>query len=222
VPPAPSEDEIKQILERMGKTKPEDELNCSSCGYETCRDKATAIFQGKADVSMCLPFITERAENFSDNIVKNSPNGLVVLNENLEVLQINQAAMKIMNIRNSGDVLGEQVVRILDPDVFTRVRDGTAVVHGERTYLAAYQKYVEQTVLYDRESRLLISIMRDVTDEVAQALKKTDVRQQTMQIADAVVDKQMRIVQEIASLLGETAAETKIALTRLKDSLNNE
>jgi iron only hydrogenase large subunit-like protein/uncharacterized Fe-S cluster-containing protein len=221
-PAAPSEHEIKQILERMGKTKPEDEINCSCCGYGTCRDKAVAIFEGKADVSMCLPFITERAENFSDNIVKNSPNGLVVLNENLEVLQINQAAMKIMNIRNEGDVLGEQVVRILDPDVFTRVRDGGDAIHGERAYLAAYEKYVEQTVLYDKECRLLISILHDITEEEAQRHKKANVSQQTVQIADAVVDKQMRIVQEIASLLGETAAETKIALTKLKDSLNDE
>jgi uncharacterized Fe-S cluster-containing protein len=130
--------------------------------------------------------------------------------------------MKIMNIRNAGDVLGEQVVRILDPDVFTRVRDGGGAIHGERTYLAAYQKYVEQTVLYDKEGRLLISILHDITEEEAQRSKKTNVFQQTVQIADAVVDKQMRIVQEIASLLGETAAETKIALTKLKDSLNEE
>ena len=47
-------------------------------------------------------------------------------------------------------------------------------------------------------------------------------RSQTVEIADKVVDKQMRIVQEIASLLGETAAETKIALSKLKESISNE
>ena len=34
-----------------------------------------------------------------------------------------------------------------------------------------------------------------------------------------MIEKQMRVVQEIASLLGETTAETKIALTQLKDTI---
>ena len=48
------------------------------------------------------------------------------------------------------------------------------------------------------------------------------ISRQTVEIADRVVDKQMRIVQEIASLLGETAAETKIALSKLKESISDE
>ena len=64
--------------------------------------------------------------------------------------------------------------------------------------------------------------MRDVTDEVQQKYKKEEISSQTVEIADKVVEKQMRIVQEIASLLGETAAETKIAITKLKESINNE
>ena len=50
----------------------------------------------------------------------------------------------------------------------------------------------------------------------------TELSRQTVETADKVVDKQMRIVQEIASLLGETAAETKIALTKLKESMSDE
>ena len=95
--------------------KPSDELNCGSCGYDTCREKAIAIYQGKAEISMCLPYLKDKAESFSDNIVNNTPNGLIVLNEKLEVQQINNAARKIMNIRSASDVLGEPVVRILDP-----------------------------------------------------------------------------------------------------------
>ena len=63
---------------------------------------------------------------------------------------------------------------------------------------------------------------RDITDEVASQERKVRVNQQTIEITDKVVDKQMRIVQEIASLLGETAAETKVALTKLKESIENE
>ena len=218
----PTESEITSIFRQMGKFKPSHELNCGSCGYNTCREKAIAIYQGKAEISMCLPYLKDKAESFSDTIVKNTPNGLIVLNEQLEVQQINAAARRIMNIRSESDVLGEGVIRILDPVVFLEVMNSGRGVYNERTYLADYKRYVEQTVVYDSESRLIICIMRDVTDEETQREKKERISAQTVEVADRVVEKQMRIVQEIASLLGETAAETKIALAKLKESIANE
>ena len=218
----PSENDIMSVLRQMGKFKPSDELNCGSCGYNSCREKAIAIIQGKAEISMCLPFLKDKAESFSDTIVNNTPNGLIALNENLEVQQINRAARKIMNIRAASDVLGEPVVRILDPTIFVKVKNSGRSVRNQRTYLAEYKKYVEQTVVYDPDSRMLIGIMRDITDEEADRDKKAMINKQTLEVADSVVEKQMRIVQEIASLLGETAAETKIALTKLKESISDE
>ena len=64
--------------------------------------------------------------------------------------------------------------------------------------------------------------MRDITEEESEKEKKESISRQTIEVADKVVDKQMRIVQEIASLLGETVAETKIALTKLKESITDE
>lgn len=218
----PSDVQITEILRQMGKTRPEDELNCGSCGYDTCRAKARAIFQGKAESSMCLPFLKDRAESFSDSIVNNTPNGIVVLNDKLEVQSINNSARKIMNIRSASDVLGEQVIRILEPKIFISVLENKRTIRDQRVYLAEYKKFVEQTVTYDADSRLLICIMRDVTDEEDERRKKETISQQTIEIADKVVEKQMRIVQDIASLLGETAAETKIALTKLKETITNE
>ncbi len=218
----PTEQEIEEILKKMGKFKKEDELNCGSCGYDTCREKAAAIFEGKAEISMCLPFLKEKAESFSDCIVNNTPNGLIVLNESLEVQQINASARKIMNIRSASDVLGESVIRILDVDIFSRVLKTKRSVRNERAYLAEYKKYVEQSVIYDENYHLLVCLMRDITDEETEREKKESISRQTIEVADKVVDKQMRIVQEIASLLGETAAETKIALTKLKESIEDE
>ena len=218
----PLEYDIQEVLKQMGKTEKSKELNCGSCGYNTCREKAIAICQGKAEISMCLPYLKDKAESFSETIVKNTPNGLIVLNENFEVQQINAAARKIMNIRYASDVLGDQVVRILDPSIFIKVLNTKRDVHNQRVYLAEYDRYVEQTVVYDKESRLLICIMRDVTDEETEREKKESISRQTIEVADKVVDKQMRIVQEIASLLGETAAETKIALAKLKESIADE
>ncbi len=218
----PSESEIADILRQMGKHTPADELNCGSCGYNTCREKAVAIYQGKAEISMCLPYLKDRAETFSDNIVRNTPNGIIVLNEKLEVQQINKEALKIMNLRSASDVLGDGVIRILDPKDFVEVLQKGRNIRDRRVYLAEYDKYVEETIVYDKEYRLLVCIMRDVTEEENARERKENLSRQTVEVADRVVDKQMRIVQEIASLLGETAAETKIALTKLKESISDE
>ena len=93
---------------------------------------------------------------------------------------------------------------------------------NQRAYYAEYKKYLEQTIVRDRVSHILVSILRDVTEEEKERKAKEEIGRQTAEIADKVVDKQMRIVQEIASLLGETAAETKIALTKLKESMPHE
>lgn len=213
---------IIEILHKMGKVTTEQELNCGSCGYDTCREKAVAVFQGKADLTMCLPYLKEKAENFSDNIIYNMPNGVIVLNEEMEVQQINRAARQLLKISNKKDVLGAPVVRILNPAVYLDVVSGNRNIHDKRTYLAEYQKYVEETVIYDKTYHIIISIMRDITDEENARIKKEQINKKSIEITDKVIEKQMRVVQEIASLLGETTAETKIALTNLKETLNNE
>ncbi len=218
----PNDTEVEAVLRQMGKFKLGDELNCGLCGYNTCRDKAKAICQGKAEISMCLPFLKDKAESFSDTIVKNTPNGLIALNESLEVQQINEAAQKMMNLRYASDILGEPVVRILDPKDFVDVLNSGRDIRNKRVYLAEYKRYADETIVYDRDSRMLVAILRDVTDEETEREKKESISRQTVEVADKVVEKQMRIVQEIASLLGETAAETKIALSKLKESIADE
>ena len=95
-------------------------------------------------------------------------------------------------------------------------------IHDKRVYLAEYDRYVEQSIVYDKSYRIIMSIMRDVTDEERARVKKEELGRQTIEVTDKVIEKQMRVVQEIASLLGETTAETKIALTHLKESLKDE
>ena len=218
----PTDQEISRILHEMGKFAPEDELNCGSCGYDSCRDKAVAIYQGKADISMCLPYLMARAESFSDAIVKNTPNALIVVNDQMEVQQINNAALRLMNIRSEADVLGDQIVRIMDPGVFLSVKRSKRGIYNHQVYLAEYSRYVEQTVIPAEDGRIILCIMRDVTREMDERQRKEEISRETVEVADQVVAKQMRIVQEIASLLGETAAETKIALTKLKESIADE
>lgn len=218
----PSQQLIDQMLIRMGKQDPETRLNCGSCGYNSCQEKAVAIIQGKADLSMCLPYMMEKAQGFSDAVVNNSPNAILVLNEDLEVQKINPVACRLFRVRDEKDVLGEAVDRLMDDTVFRKVQQTRRNRTNEREYLSEYGCYVDRTVLFNSESHLVICMMRDVTDEVERLEKKMETRLQAVEIADDVAKKQLKIVQDIASLLGETAADTLIAIDRLKETISDD
>ena len=214
-------EEIEQILRKMGKTSKKDELNCGTCGYNTCREKAIAVLQGKAEISMCLPFLKEKAESLSDTIITNTPNGIMVLNEQFEIQQINDSAKRIFNIPIDENVKGKNVSEFINPtDYVVAVEDKK--VYNKLKYLKEYDKYVEETITYNQEYHIVMSIMKDVTEEQQMILEKRSQNQIAIDITNKVVEKQMRVVHEIASILGETTAETKIALTKLKETLNDE
>lgn len=215
----PGEAAIKEILAKMGKTSPEQELNCGSCGYPTCREKAIAVYQGKADLSMCLPFLKEKAETFSGYVINNTPNAIFVLDENLCVQQINKAGCALFNLKTPSDILGSPIVQLLNPADYLGVMTSGVPIKEKKHYLAEYKKYVAETIVYDHEYHIVFSIMRDITSEEERQSERSELCNKTVAITNEVIEKQMRVVQEIASLLGETTAETKIALTQLKDAL---
>ena len=215
----PGEAAIKEILAKMGKTSPEQELNCGSCGYPTCREKAIAVYQGKADLSMCLPFLKEKAETFSGYVINNTPNAIFVLDENLCVQQINKAGCALFNLKTPSDILGSPIVRLVNPADYLGVMTSGVPIKEKKHYLAEYKKYVAETIVYDHEYHIVFSIMRDITSEEERQSERSELCNKTVAITNEVIEKQMRVVQEIASLLGETTAETKIALTQLKDAL---
>ena len=215
----PGEAAIKEILAKMGKTSPEQELNCGSCGYPTCREKAIAVYQGKADLSMCLPFLKEKAETFSGYVINNTPNAIFVLDENLCVQQINKAGCALFNLKTPSDILGSPIVRLLNPADYLGVMTSGVPIKEKKHYLAEYKKYVAETIVYDHEYHIVFSIMRDITSEEERQSERSELCNKTVAITNEVIEKQMRVVQEIASLLGETAAETKVAMLELKKAV---
>ena len=215
----PSEAEIKAMLLKMNKLSKEDELNCGSCGYCTCREKAIAIIQGKAEISMCLPYMLSQMENLSDSVVANFPDAILVLNDELEIQKINPKAKKILRIRDENDVMGEHIGRLLDPEPFEMVMLKKKNLMYEQLYLAEYECYVEQTIIYNREGHQFICILCDITADMALKEKKLANQNQAFEIANDMAKKQLKIVQSIASLLGETTADTLIALEHLKETI---
>lgn len=215
----PGEAQIDEILRKMGKTKKEDELNCGTCGYATCRDKAVAVYFGKAEISMCLPYMMEKAASLSDKIIEATPNAIITVDKELNIRQINDACLELFGIADAKDVIGKNVSMIMSADNFLSVLDGDERLITTKEFLAEYNLVAEQTFIYDSPNGIAICIMRDVTEREHIMDKNRQMKNEAAGIADKVIEKQMRIIQEIASLLGETTAETKIALTELKNSI---
>ena len=216
----PGEAAIEEVLHKLGKFRPEDELNCGTCGYPTCREKAIAVCQGKADLTMCLPFLKAKAESFSGAILDNTPNAILAMDTKLIIQQANEAAARLFGMSSARELVGLPIDTILGPVEYLQAIGGERSGGATRHYLADYDKFVEETIAFDPEYNLVISIIKDITEETRREKRLDEERRHTAELADRVIEKQMRVAQEIASLLGETTAETKIALTRLKDTID--
>ena len=218
---APSDAEIRAILTEIGKPTEDKELNCGSCGYQTCKQKAEAVYLGNAELHMCLPYMRERAENLSNLMVDVTPNGIFVLDDELKISDMNAAAEKMVRTTKS-DAIGCHIFEYLICDDFEHVLENGDAVRDRKFVYEEYGLSVYQTVLLVPEQNSLLVLLRDVTQEEEQRERLENLRRDTIVSAQRVIDKQMSVAQEIASLLGETAAETKIALSKLKESIANE
>jgi PAS domain-containing protein len=208
----PSEEEIAVILRCTGKHATADEHNCGACGYDTCREKAVAVFQGMAEAEMCIPYMRAKAESFANVVLRSTPNGIVVVDGALRVLDANPAFEKLFAMPLA-DLIGRPVRVALESGGFERVkRSRTPFVRQE---LAHGDVVLRELIVPVAGEDMLIGLYIDVTDEVARRVQLQRVKQETLGKARLVIDKQMRVAQEIAGLLGETTAETKVLLTRL-------
>ena len=212
----PSQEQLEEIYQRMGKVSERDFLNCGACGYDSCKEKAIAIYQGKADVNMCLPFMKEKAETVSKQVLKVSPNAVISLDLDFKIQSFNPTAYKLFDINPNVQVLGEDIEHWLDVDQFVGVLTEGPMM-DVISYLPKNQKYVEKRVVYDEDVQMILIIMKDVTEQQQKLEQRKSLKNNTIEITDNIINKQMRIVQEIASLLGETTAETKVALKHLRD-----
>ena len=215
-----SEEQIAEILQKMGKNTKEDELNCGSCGYLTCREKAEAVARGYAEIDMCLPYMRTRAESMSYEIIHNSPFGIVVMDSDYKIIDINREAKKLLNI-NSSKVTNRLASDFFDISDFVLSENDNKNLVKKIIADKDNNKYVEVTLVLPEDKRIKFGIYKDISDEVIKNKKIYELKSETFKTTDEVIKKQMRVAQEIASLLGETTAETKLALLNLKKTLDD-
>lgn len=213
----PSEIQIKEILAKIGKTCDEDMLNCGACGYESCRDKAVAVYNGMANLKMCLPYMQERAESINLEMFQNSPNAVIMADNNLQLLEINEVARQMYGIKER-DVKGRMIVDFMSPVEFLLAMNGDEIIN-KKIHIDNTDKWGMMSIYNVPKHDMIMCNVIDITKQEKNNEKMRELRRETVVTTQKVIEKQMSIVQEIASLLGETTADTKVALTKLKNAV---
>lgn len=218
--PMPDETEIREILRRIGKFSKDDETNCGGCGYPSCREKAIAVYQGFADEKMCIPYMKKRIESLADIIVESSHNAIIVVDKEMIIQEFNPVANQMFNRRDESP-FGQPLHRYIDPQLFQQVWDEKTRIIHKRVRYEQYRLATDQTIFPIEEYGVIIGIFTDITGEEGQRDKVRQMKKLAVEKAADVVHQQMKIVQEIAGLLGETTVETKAALYELTELIED-
>ncbi len=229
--PAFTEEQIQAALRQVGKYSSEDELNCGSCGYASCREKAIATLKGMAEPTMCIPYMRARAESLNSVVMDLTPNAIVIVDGDLRIQDMSTSAERMFGQSRTsahGKPLQQVIPVITD---FVHVRDTGVPVQNKIVRMPKLNNgggelIVEKTIVKvagpsvtQGSHDLMLAIFRDVTEREQQRQELETLRTETLQRTQEVIAKQMRVAHEIAGLLGETTAETKVVLTQLSKLL---
>ena len=214
----PDEDTIRSILAKIGKESPEQELNCAACGYNSCREKAIAVYLNKAELTMCVPYMKERAESLSNYVLSETPNITIMVDDEMNIIEFNKAAEECFKISRR-EALEKGLFELIDSSDFQFVLETKQPITNKKVHYKEYGITTEQSIIYIDKQNIVMGIFKDITKEEREQENLYDLRVETMEMAQKVIDKQMVAAQQIASLLGETTAETKVTLTKLKNMI---
>jgi len=207
------EDEIKKVLEKTGKLTPEDELNCMACGYKSCRDKAKAILQGIAEEEMCIPYMRRRAEQRSDIIVQSSPNGILIVDNKLEIVSMNPTFRRMFSCGDG--IYGKKVSYLIDPDPFERLMGGEEEEVRRTVKYNSYNLVCHQIHYALKEAKQYVAIFVDITDSQYNQETLKNIRTETILQVQELMDHQLNMAQKIAEYLGESSAKGETLLNKL-------
>ncbi|MCI8515192.1 MAG: 4Fe-4S dicluster domain-containing protein [Lachnospiraceae bacterium] len=219
--PRPSEEEIRDILRRIGKMTGADELNCGACGYPSCRAKAVAVYQGKAEIEMCIPYMHEKAESLANVVMDTTPNAVLLIAPNMDIREASASARRLFG-KNGAQIVGRNLKEFIVTEAVEQVFASHENRYTEKHEYLEFGRIVLQTLVYVKELDMVLAIFVDITEEEERARKDQEQRLEMVAMAQKVIDRQMMVAQEIAGLLGETTAETKVTLTKISRSLLEE
>jgi iron only hydrogenase large subunit-like protein/uncharacterized Fe-S cluster-containing protein len=208
-----SEEEIQAVLEMTGKSDPQQQLNCGACGYDSCRDKATAVVQGMAEQEMCIPFMRRLAEQRTDRIIDTSPNGIVILDGDLAIISMNPAFKHFFSCSDA--VLGRHISYLMDPAPFEKLVAGMTDRLDLTVAHRPYNLLCRELIYLMKEEKQIVGIFMNITTQQEQEKRLNDLRSQTIEQANELLDHQVKMAMNMAQFLGESTAKGEALVRKL-------
>ncbi len=208
-----SEEDIAGVLGRTGKANPEDQLNCGACGYTNCREKAIAVLQGMAEPEMCIPYMRRLAEQRTDRIIETSPNGIVILDDRLNIIGMNPAFRSFFMCSDA--VLGKPIAYLMDPALFEQLLGADKGLIETTVRHDKYNLTCHQLLYALREERQMIGIFVNITRFQANQRQLERLRSDTVRQAQDLMEHQVLVAQQLAQFLGESTARSEELLRNM-------
>jgi len=208
-----TEEEITGVLALTGKSDQADQLNCQACGYESCRDNAIAVLDGVAELEMCIPYMRKKAEKRADRIMETSPNGIILLDKNLQIVKMNNAFKEFFLCTDA--LIGKRVSYLFDPGNFEMVLSGENDMVDVVTQYKQYGLVCHEIVYAMRDDELLAGIFVNITNLQKNEKQLEIIKKQTIKQARDLLEHQIGMAQELAAFLGESTAKGEEIIGKL-------
>jgi len=212
-----TEREISEALLKVGRYSPADRLNCASCGYDTCRDFAIALLDGRAEKSMCASHMRELANKTANGLIKAIPSGVVIVDRDLKIIDCNEQFARLMG--NEAEELftmmpglvGADLTKISPfPQYFQTIIDPSGPELAQIDVRSG-SKIFHLTVFAVEKGIAAAGVVEDITAPRVRI-------ETTVERAREIIKKNVSTVQQIAFLLGENAAESEAILNSIIES----
>ncbi|MEE0889515.1 MAG: [Fe-Fe] hydrogenase large subunit C-terminal domain-containing protein [Bacteroidales bacterium] len=208
--------QIQEALKRVNKKSEADELNCGGCGYDTCRQFAKALIDGRAENDMCVSYMRKIAQDKTNILLKKIPQGIVIVNESLKIVDTNE---------KFASMLGEEVKALYDTNPGLHGADITKLVPFHKFFSSVLSTGVDvlEQDIRDGDNYYGLSIFSvqdfSLVCGILQNLHAPEVRKDiVLKRTQDVIMENMKVVQKIAFLLGENASYTEAMLNSIVES----
>ena len=208
-----SEEKIQDILERTGKSNPEMQLNCGACGYKTCRENAIAVARGMAETEMCVSYMRRLAQQRADRIIETTPNGIVILDSQLNIINMNPAFRKMFMCNDA--IIGKNISYLLDSENYMKLAQGL-----EEEFESVRTKYgvkYHEKIYALRDENQYVGLYSDLTKFRFDGNQIDLIKNQTLEQARELLFHQIQFSQEMAHYLGKSTAQSEEMVKRIMD-----
>ena len=219
IPFDPDEVQIQAMLNHIGVGNPQKQADCGRCGFPTCRERAKAILWGRDNVNLCINAVEEAMRGVYRQLYDQLPLAVLLVDDTQKVVGFNREAAGIFLLRENEE---KYIFELMDPGDFQYVMNTGLPILNRQIDLPEFYMKAELQLVPLKSLGLVAGIFRDITDQENREAERLSARLESVDIAQKLIEKQMTVAQEIAFLLGETTAETKVTLNQLKQRIMEE